>query len=345
MRPLALLPLASSILAACASTHTEHPSLHPHPTIGRAAPDVACALEDADVPFETPLMLLHELSAHDAMAEHPFAEVTRAARLRVTVPVGDGSDAPLHVSAETAMLRLDGVAHSASLTLFPSGPSTFGDFVTPLARHRLRLRGASTGSLRLALTLPPQVRVRVDPVWRDYSYARLRPVPPFAPDLPSPIPTAGHHLPPGQWSLHASPRAAGGSRGVLDLEARDTVAVLEERGDRWVHILWSNGDTAVTGWVDRRNLTPRAFGHGSGTGSGQLRRGCPRAVTCATEMRLVADDRGLLRDIGRTRPGALVRVGDPVGAFTRVEVCDPEVQWADGVTILAPTEQVTACVR
>ncbi len=353
MRPLAHLTLTLATLA-CVTTNAPRrppsPILTPPPAApaapaASAQPGVACALEDVDVPFETPLMLLHELPAHDAMVEHPFAEVTRAARLRVSVPVGDGADAPLLASVETAMLHLDGVAHSARLTLYPSRPSTFGEFVTPLAGHHLQLGGASPGSLRLALTLPRQVRIRTTPEWRDCSYARLRPVAPFGADVPPPARPAGHHLAPGQWSLYPSPRAVGGSRGVLDLEARDTVAVLEERDDRWARVLWTGEDTAVVGWVDRRNLTPRAFGHGSGTGAGQIRRSCQRAVTCAGELRLLADDRGLLRDIGRTKPGALVTVGDPVGAFTRVVVCDPEVQWADGVPILSPTEQVTACAQ
>lgn len=328
-------------LSACATALA--PAAAPTPIAAPARPrsEVACVLEDDDVAFETPLMLLHELPRPGAMVEHPFADVSRARHLRVGVPATDGDDAPLRVAVETAMLLLDGVAHSERLVVFPAGPSTFGGVVTPLAGHRLRVHGASAGSLRLALSPPPQLRVRAGPEWRDCSYARLRPVAPFAAE-PRPLPSRAR-LAPGQWSLYASPRAPGGSLGTLDLPRPEDLAVIEERDERWVRVLWTGGETAVIAWVDRRYRAAPPLGHGSGASAGHLRTACRNPVTCPSELRLVADDLGLLRDIGRAKAGALVTLGPASGRLTRVVVCDPEVRWADGVPILAPTEELADC--
>lgn len=65
-------------------------------------PPPACSLDDVAVPFAAPLTLLHTLPAPSAVAEYPFAEVLRAARVRVDFPIGDGATLAARVILETA---------------------------------------------------------------------------------------------------------------------------------------------------------------------------------------------------------------------------------------------------
>lgn len=335
-------PLA--LLLACASCAGRPRSSVSTRTPPAPAPTSACSIEDTDVTFESSLVLLHELPAHNAMVEHPFIDLARARRVRVDLPVSADDDAPVRVTAETSMLRLVGVAHARALAFHPTRASTFGGILTPLAGHRLRWRGASSGSLRLAPSPPPDLRVRFEPEWRDCDYARLRPVAAFPVADEALARTPGTPFTPGQWSLYDAPRSRSGPRGTLDLQRGAVLRVLEGRSDGWSRVLWTGGDSAVVAWVTRAHLTPPPMGHGSGVGSGLLRESCRRALRCEAELRLTVDDRGRLRDVGHTRPGALVTPGPAYGPVVQVTVCDPDARWADGVPVYAPSAALATCL-
>jgi len=310
-----------------------------------AAPSAACVFDEADVALARPLTLLHELPPSGASAEYPFAEVLRARRLRAEVPVGEAATAPVRVVVETSMVALDGVAHADALPLYPARATTFGGLVVPLAHHPLRWTSAALGSLTLSLSPMRRATLRAPPEPRPCDALRLRPAAPFEPDgLPPPAARRRLALGPGVWNLYPAPDARGGPSAAIDLPPGEAVWLLEEGPARWARVLWTTDTAAVVGWVDRRTHVRPALGHGGGTGSGVARPpSCLRTTTCTAELPLLAVDRGEPRLVGRLLRGAVVRVGVSDGDRTPVRVCDPDVEWADGVVIFVPSDRVGGC--
>jgi len=306
----------------------------------------ACTLEESDVAFPEPLVLQHELPASGAMVEHFFAEVRRAARIRVELPEGDSEVVPLVATVETSMLRLRGVSHAASVPLFPARASTFDGLLTPLARRRLRWTRAASGAVLLSLDAPRRARLRPNPAWRECAYLRLRPPPPFEPEaLPPRSLRRPLRLAPGRWSLYVSPGDARGPHAEIDLVASDAVTLLEDSGLRWARVLWVLDDVALVGWIDRRSTPSITIGHGSSSGSGMgWARRCPHAVTCPAEMPLLVDDRGARRAVGHVRAGATVSLGAAEATLTRVTVCDPDVDFPVELGTYVPTVDAARCV-
>lgn len=349
MRPLVVLLL----LAACAPRRVAAPP-RPSPVVAPvvtpvvapvvaprdAPPALACRFEASGLRFTAPLTLLHELPPAGAMAEYPFATVYRARRVQAEAFVGEASAVPVRVSLDTSMVHLEGVAHAAELALYPARPLRFGGMVTPLATHRLAWTASSPGTLavfpaplRRAVLRAPAERLPCDAV-------RLAPGPAFAPDdLPPPAARRRLPLGPGRWNLYPAPDARDGASAAIDLVAGDAVWLLEEGPARWARVLWTTSDAAIVGWVDRRTHVRPMIGHGEGTGSG-LRVGatCVPASTVTEELPLLARDRGTMRVVGRLLPGAVVSLGAPTPEGTPVGVCDPDVEWADGVPLFIPDE-------
>jgi hypothetical protein len=355
--PRALLTVA--LLAACATPPGPRPASPPpalpSPTLPLAAPAptslspvaprVACALDEPDVVFAHPLTLLHGLPPPGALAEYPFAELRRASRARVTVYVGGAATTPVRVAVETTMLRLEGVAHAAAVTLYPARASTFGGMVTPLAEHPLRWTDASPGLLLLALSPLRRASLHAPPEARGCDYLRLRPVAPFAPDaLPPAASLRRLRLRPGRWNLFPSPDHASATRASIDLLPADAVWLLTDGPGRWARVLWTTDTAALVGWIDRVVHILPGIGHGQGTGSGYLRPGrCARATACTADLPLLADDRGMRHPVGQLRAGASVVLGAAEGELTAVTVCDPDVEWADGVTTYVPIDRASDC--
>ena len=328
--------LASLLLSACAAP------ARPAVVAPAPAPVVACRFDGADVSFARPLTLLHALPPPGALAEYPFAELRRASAVRVTVLAGDAARTPVHVTVETAMVRLDAVAHAAELPLFPARASTFAGLVTPLAHHPLRWTDATPGALRLALAPIRRVSLDAPPEERPCEHLRLRPVAPFEALPPAARPRVA--LAPGRWILHASAGPASGPTAALDLLAGDAVWLLEEGPARWARVLWTSDNAALVGWVDRGHAVRPDLGHGGGTGTGhRVAARCDGARRCASEVPLRVDDRGVTRAVGHLLRGAAVLVGAASGGLTRVTVCDPDVDWADGVAVLVPSDRAAVC--
>ncbi|MDO9018135.1 MAG: hypothetical protein Q8S73_20855 [Deltaproteobacteria bacterium] len=354
-RPLFVVAL----LAACATPPRPPPASPPPPlpsptlplaaptpsSLSPVAPPVACTFDEADVVFARPLTLLHALPPPGALAEYPFAELRRAARARVTVHVGGAATTPVHVAVETTMVRLEGVAHAAEVTLYPARASTFGGMVTPLADHPLRWTDASPGSLLLALSPLRRASLHAPPEARGCDQVRLRPVAPFAPDaLPPAASRRRIRLRRGRWNLFPSPDHASPTRASIDLLPTDALWLLSDGPGRWARVLWTTDTAALVGWIDRVVHILPVIGHGQATDSGHLRpRRCDRATTCTADLPLFADDRGVRHPVGQVRAGASVLLGAALGGSTAVTVCDPDVEWADGVTTYVPSERASEC--
>ncbi|MEZ4392884.1 MAG: hypothetical protein R3A48_17495 [Polyangiales bacterium] len=338
----ARLARVACCLAGCAAV-TPAPSAPAAPptSVSRTEP-IACSLDEREVEFAQALTLFHALPPPGAQVERPFAELLRAARARVTVLPGDASDAPARVSVDTSMVHLDGVARAAQLALFPARASNFAGLVTPLARHRLHLVDAAPGSLRLALSRIPRVSLRAPPEARGCDDVRLRPVADFA--APAPPPLRPIRLPPGRWNLHPSPAPDASPSAALDLLQGDAVSLLELRADRWARVRWTSGDAVLVGWVDLVHHVLPQIGHGAGTSSRARPPGrCAQSTGCTDEPPLLVDDRGVTRVVGRLLRGARVRLGATSGGRTAVVVCDPDVDWADGVGVFIPSEGAGGC--
>lgn len=340
---VALLARWLSGCAAATPTPSAPAALPPPRAVAPAAPaPIACVFDERDVDFTEPLTLLHALPPPGALAEHPFAELLRAARARITVLPGDAAHTPVRVSVDTAMVHLDGVSRAAQLALFPARASTFAGMVTPLARHRLRLVDASPDALRLALSAIPRVSLRAPPEARGCDDLRLRPVADFAADAPPALRPIT--LPRGRWNLHPAPDHDTALGASLDLLPGDAVSLLELRADRWARVLWTSGDATLIGWVDLVHHVLPQIGHGSGTGARvQGPDRCAHATTCTAEPPLLVDDRGATRVVGRLLRGARVRLGAASGERTAVVVCDPDVSWAEGVGVFIPTARAGEC--
>jgi hypothetical protein len=271
--------------------------------------------------------------------------VRRARRLHAEVLVGAAAAMPVRVGVETSMLRLDAVARADDLPLFPSRASTFGGLVVPLAHHPLRWIAAAPGSLTLSLSPMRRATLRAPPESRPCEDLRLRPVPPFEPvELPPPAARRRLLLGPGVWNLYPAPDSRDGPSAAFDLVRGDTVWLLEEGPARWARVLWTTDLAAIFGWVDRRTHVRPALGHGYGTGTGSHHPStCLRPTTCTADVPLLAIDRGEPRLVGRVLRGAAVRVGVSDGGRTPVYVCDPDVEWADGVVVFIPSDRAGAC--
>lgn len=348
MRPAPALLAAS--LAACAHPPRANPTLpapSPPPPVTPAAPSppVACALDAGEVRFASPLTLLGALPPPDAMVEHPFASVRAARRLHVEALAGDATTTPARVSVDTTMAHLDGVARASTIPLYPGGPAPFARMVIPLARHPLRWVSASLGTITVTPSPSPRASLLAPPEERRCEDLRLAPVDDFDPvELPPAASRRTLPLGPGRWHFYPTPTHEDGPSVAVDLVASDLVWRLEDGPERWARVLWTTGDVAVVAWVDQRTHVRPQIGHGSGTGTG-ARRGvsCPRATTCADDVPLLAIDRGEARGVGRLLRGARVMLGATEGGRTAVTVCDPDVEWADGVGYAIPSERAAVC--
>ena len=307
------------------------------------SPPSVCTLDEADVAFANPLPLLFALPPVGAFAEYPIAEVLRAARVRVDVPVGEGESFGVSVAVETAAVRLHGAVRAEALALFPARPLRFGGLLIPLAHHALRLHGASPEGLRL--TVPPAPRVRHDlrPELHPCAGVRLRPSAAF--DRAALLTGATARrvpTPRGVWSFYRSPGASGGPRVQVQAAPSDTVWQVESGPAPWRRVLWITTDIALFGWT-RPPHAPQSFGGGTGRGVIGAFSGSLHTVACRHDLTLFADDRGTLHEVGVVKAGAALSLAPATGERTRVQVHDRDLRWADGVTLSVPTAQLAGC--
>ena len=128
---------------ACASSA---PPVHTAPPV----PEFPCTLEGHQVALESLTMMAPRASDD---AQYPFAQVSRAAHIRIEPPVRVITF--VRAELETSMLRLHGLASDGKMALHPSSPSVFGGTVIPLASNRLQWRESRANAV---LLLPARVR-------------------------------------------------------------------------------------------------------------------------------------------------------------------------------------------
>lgn len=299
-----------------------------------------CEVGGRDVSFETPLSLLADPPPPAAMVEHPFAEVHRARS--ATVRFAEGSPEVADVRVETTRVQLQGLVHTGSIALHPTEAAPFGGVMIPLAHHRLRVTAVAGDRASVALGPTPRVHHAIAPEARGCATLSLTPGRPFPWQRLLPRGARRIPTPRGVWSFHASPDASEGSRAQVFGSPRDRVWLLETGDALWRRMLWVTDTVALLGWT-RPPHAPQSFGYG--TGHGVRRRTGERAPTtrCPRPIVLYAMLRGQARAVGRILTDTPFTVGAREGERLAVTVSDPDVDWAEGVTLAISMYDILGC--